>query len=267
MTLARDHGTGAAEPALDIDHLTVGYAGTRPVLADICLTIAPGETLGLVGESGAGKTTLSRAVLGLLSPSQGRVRVFGRDPLGANRAERKAMRRRVQMVFQDPYASLNPRMTVGTALEEPLVVHGLGRPARRRERVEELMRMVGLDPGLAGRRPAQLSGGQRQRVAIARALAVGPSLLLCDEPVSALDVSIQAQILNLLKRLQAELRLSMLFISHDLSVIRFIAHRVAVIRDGRIVEQGDKHAVLDRPAHPYTRELLASSLGARVRGD
>jgi ABC-type glutathione transport system ATPase component len=254
---------------LDISNLSLRYPGAGrdapPVVCDVSLQCHAGRTLGLVGESGSGKTTLARAIFGLVPPLSGELRLFGRSWLSMSEAERKDMRRRVQMVFQDPYASLNPMMTVGDAIAEPLIVHRLGDRAARDARVAELLGLVGLDPGFARRHPAQLSGGQRQRVAIARALAPSPALLVCDEPVSALDVSVQAQILNLLKRLQQQLSLSMLFISHDLAVIRFIADALAVIQDGRIVEQGSRAEMLAAPRHAYTRELFAAALARSTR--
>ncbi len=262
-------GRGAlvTAPALAVEGLTVGYGRAAPVLQSVTLTLPQGETLGLVGESGSGKTTLARAVVGLVAPTAGSIRVFGADIAALDRAGRALLRRRVQMVFQDPYTSLDPTMTVGEAVAEPLVVHGLGGRAERAAWVDELMRLVGLDASIAARFPAELSGGQRQRVAIARALAPAPALVICDEPVSALDVSVQAQILNLLKRLQRELGLSLLFVSHDLSVVRFLAQRIAVIEGGRIVEDGPRVAVLDRPQHPYTRALIeAARLRARPAG-
>lgn len=260
--------TPGEEAILSVRGVSAAYGasthGARPVLHDVTLTLARGQTLGLVGESGSGKTTLSRVVLGLITPLAGEVRVFGRDIATLDAPSRKAMRRQVQMVFQDPYSSLNPYMSVRDTIAEPLRVHTFGDRAQRTERVDELLAQVGLDRSLGRRYPAQLSGGQRQRVAIARALALKPALLICDEPVSALDVSVQAQILNLLKRLQHELALAMLFISHDLSVIRFTANRIAVIQKGRIVEIGTKDQIFKAPSHPYTRELLAASM-ARTR--
>lgn len=249
-------------PVLEVNDLTVGYMGARPVLHGVSMSLARGETLGIVGESGSGKTTLTRAVLGLIPPTTGSVRLFGSDLATLDRRGRAGLRRRLQMVFQDPFTSLDPTMTVAEAVAEPLVVHGLGRRADRAARVAELIRLVALDESVLARYPVQLSGGQRQRVAIARALAPAPDLVLCDEPVSALDVSVQAQILNLLKKLQRQLGLSLLFVSHDLSVVRFLAHRIAVIEGGRVVEQGERTDVLDRPQHPYTRSLIEA---ARLR--
>ena len=217
-----------------------------------------GKTLALVGESGCGKSTVSRLVLRLIEPDAGRVRFEGRD-LGALDANAlRAFRRDAQIIFQDPYASLNPRMTVSQILTEPLALHNLVPTARRRERVEELLRLVGLEPRFARRYPHEFSGGQRQRIAIARALAVEPKLVICDEPVSALDVSIRSQILNLLRDLQDRLGLAYIFVSHDLAVVKHIADRVAVMNLGTIVETADAQALFAAPRHPYSRALLSA---------
>jgi len=220
--------------------------------------VAPGETLGLVGESGCGKSTVSNAVVGLLAPTRGSVRVLGTEMAGADRATKRELRARVQMVFQDPATSLNPRMSIGAAVGEPLLVRGLARGAALRERVAALLEEVGLRPEHAGRYPHQFSGGQRQRIVIARALALRPALLVCDEPVSALDVSVRAQILNLLVELQAKLGMASLFVSHDLAVVRHVCDRVAVMYLGRLVELAARDALFARPRHPYTRALLAA---------
>lgn len=218
----------------------------------------PGETLALVGESGCGKSTVGRLVARLLDPTAGRITLGGVDVTALPERAFRPHRRHVQLIFQDPFASLNPRMTVGDTLAEPLMLHGVVPAPRRRERVGELLAMVGLRPQHAGRYPHEFSGGQRQRVAIARALAVEPKVVVCDEAVSALDVSIRAQILNLLKDLQSRLGLSYIFISHDLGVVKHIADRVAVMYLGRIVETGAADAVFADPRHPYTRGLLSA---------
>ncbi|MGW0030458.1 dipeptide ABC transporter ATP-binding protein [Streptomyces sp. NPDC003314] len=232
---------------------------TFTALDDVSLTLAAGETLGIVGESGSGKSTLAR-VLAHAHPSDGgRILLEGKDVTRPGRAELHAVRRRVQMVFQDPYASLNPRMTVGEIVAEPLRAFGLGTPAERPGRVAELLRLVGLDPAAADRHPRSFSGGQRQRVGIARALAPEPSVLICDEPVSALDVSVQAQIVGLLTDLQRDLGLALVFIAHDLAVVRQVSHRIAVMHEGRIVETGAADELCERPRAPYTRALLAAA--------
>jgi oligopeptide/dipeptide ABC transporter ATP-binding protein len=224
----------------------------------VSFTVEAGKTLALVGESGCGKSTVSRLVLRLIEPDAGIVRFEGRD-LGALDANAlRAFRRDAQIIFQDPYASLNPRMTVSQILTEPLALHDLVPAARRRERVEEILRLVGLEPRFARRYPHEFSGGQRQRIAIARALAVEPKLIICDEPVSALDVSIRSQILNLLRDLQDRLGLAYIFVSHDLAVVKHIADRVAVMNLGVIVETADAEALFASPRHPYSRALLSA---------
>jgi len=217
-----------------------------------------GETLALVGESGCGKSTTARLVLRLIEPSAGRLRFDGQDVTDVTGSAMRLLRRRMQIVFQDPYASLNPRMTVGDAIAEPMVVHGLGDAASRRAKVRELLSLVGLQPFHAERYPHEFSGGQRQRIGIARALSVEPDLVVCDEPVSALDVSIQAQVVNLMKDLQQRLGLSYLFIAHDLAVVKHMADRIAVMYLGAIMETGPKGALFATPRHPYTRALLAA---------
>ncbi|WP_129843712.1 ABC transporter ATP-binding protein [Streptomyces sp. RFCAC02] len=228
-------------------------------LDGVDLTLAAGETLGIVGESGSGKSTLARTLVRIHPATGGRVLLRGRDVTSVTGRQLKELRREVQMVFQDPYASLNPRLTVGAIVAEPLVAHGIGDRAERAERVAGLLTAVGLAPDAADRHPRDFSGGQRQRIGIARALAPEPSVLICDEPVSALDVSVQAQIVNLLTDLQGRLGLAMVFIAHDLAVVRRISHRIAVMRQGRIVETGPADEVCERPRHPYTRELLAAA--------
>jgi oligopeptide transport system ATP-binding protein len=232
--------------------------GTVRAVDSISFDLYRGETLALVGESGCGKSTTARLVLRLLDASAGAVRFEGTDITEMHGEPLRKLRRRMQIVFQDPFASLNPRMTVGSILREPLLVHGIGDEGSRRQRVEELLGLVGLSPYHASRYPHEFSGGQRQRIGIARALAVNPALVVGDEPVSALDVSIQAQVVNLMKDLQARLGLSYLFIAHDLAVVKHVADRVAVMYLGRIVEMAPKEALFARPMHPYTRTLLSA---------
>jgi oligopeptide transport system ATP-binding protein len=233
--------------------------GTVRAVDGVSFDLHRGETLGLVGESGCGKTTTGRCILMLERPTGGSIEFEGREVTALDESALRPVRRRMQVIFQDPYSSLNPRMTVGQILEEPLYVHGIAvsGPARS-ARVRQLLQQVGLLPQHASRYPHQLSGGQRQRVGIARALAMEPALIICDEPVSALDVSIQAQIINLLEDLQRELHLTYLFVAHDLSVVRHISDRVAVMYLGRIVELADRQTLYDAPVHPYTRALLSA---------
>jgi oligopeptide/dipeptide ABC transporter ATP-binding protein len=256
-------------PLLEVTGLARHYAVKRGlVLAKtvgvvravdgISFAVNRGETLALVGESGCGKSTTARLVLRLIDPTAGSVHFEGADITALTGEKLRKLRRRMQIVFQDPFASLNPRMTVGEILEEPLIVHGIGDREQRRARVAQLLNLVGLADFHAQRYPHEFSGGQRQRIGIARALAVEPALIVCDEPVSALDVSIQAQVINLLKDLQTRLGLSYLFIAHDLAVVKHTADRIAVMYLGQIVEIASKDALFSDPRHPYTRTLLAA---------
>ena len=258
-----------AENLLEVKDLKMYFPVTRGIViqrkvADVkavdgvSFTIKRGETLGLVGESGCGKSTTGRAILQLYRPTAGSVRFDGRELTTMKGEELRRQRRRMQMIFQDPYASLNPRMTVGSIIAEPLEIHKISSGKEKQERVQELLRLVGLNPYFAQRYPHEFSGGQRQRIGIARALAVNPDFIVCDEPISALDVSIQAQIVNLLQDLQQELKLTYLFIAHDLSMVRHISDRVAVMYLGKIVELTDYKSLYEEPKHPYTQALLSA---------
>ncbi|MEU5369008.1 ATP-binding cassette domain-containing protein [Streptomyces sp. NPDC005951] len=252
---------------LEVVEMSAGYSGPNApaVVEDVTLNVAVGEIVGLVGESGCGKTTLARVVTGLHRPDAGAVRVGGVDVHRIRGRALRAHRRQVQMVFQDPSLTLSPRQTIRQALDEPLRIHRLGDARFRSERVSELLDLVGLPPEVGDRRPRQLSGGQQQRVAIARALALEPRLLICDEPVTALDVSVQAKVLNLLCDLRDRLDFGCLFITHDLAVVSQLADRIAVMEHGRIVEQGRTEDITTRPRHAYTRSLLAAVPTLEIR--
>ncbi len=257
-----------SEPLLEVEDLRKHFPIRKGLLArtvghvravdGVSFTLAPGEVLGLVGESGCGKTTTGRALLRLIEPTSGRVRFRGREVTGLSRRELRPLRREMQIIFQDPYSSLNPRQTVGSMLREVLRVLGLARGAAAADRIAELLHTVGMSPAHASRYPHEFSGGQRQRLGIARALAVQPSLIVADEPISALDVSIQAQVINLLRDLQRQMGLAYVFITHNLSVVEHISDRVAVMYLGRIVEQATSAELYRAPRHPYTVALLSA---------
>jgi oligopeptide transport system ATP-binding protein len=257
------------EPLLTVTDLEVHFPIKRGLLFDrtighvkavdgVSFELHEGRTLGLVGESGSGKSTTAYAALQLLRPTSGSVRFLGRELTSLRGDELRRMRREMQIIFQDPYASLNPRMTVGKIVDEPLQTHRIGNRRSRRATVAKLLELVGFDPAYTNRYPHEFSGGQRQRIGIARALALNPKLIVCDEPVSALDVSIQAQILNLLKDLQRDFGLTYLFIAHDLAVVRGMSDTIAVMHEGKIVEQGPAERLYSRPESDYTRALLAA---------
>jgi oligopeptide transport system ATP-binding protein len=257
------------QPLLDVRNLVMHFPLTQGIIFQkkvgavqavdgVSLSVKKGETLGLVGESGCGKSTTGRAILQLYKPTAGEVIFNGQDLTKLNGGDMRKMRRHLQMIFQDPYASLNPRMTVGSIVSEPMQIHSLVPKNQRNQRVQELLQTVGLNPYFANRYPHEFSGGQRQRIGIARALAATPDFIVCDEPVSALDVSIQAQIVNLLEDLQNEFSLTYLFIAHDLSVVRHISDRVAVMYLGKIVELAGRNSLYDDPLHPYTKALLSA---------
>ena len=253
----------SGQPLLAVDHLQVEYPvrrrGRFRAVDDVTFTVSARETVGLVGESGSGKTSIANAVLGLAPVSTGTITFDAEDIVGASRDRRRRLSASLQVVFQNPYSSLNPARTIGATLAETLRPHGSPSKPEVKARVASILERVGLDPAAAARYPGQFSGGQRQRIAIARALIVAPRLVICDEPVSSLDLSVQAQVLNLLRSLQDELGLSYLFISHDLAVVRHLSTRVVVLYRGRVMEAGPAAIVYDHPAHPYTRVLLQAA--------
>lgn len=272
-TETRDSTTASENTAdrtiLDVQHLTKhfhvggGFLARRAALTiravdDVSFSIVRGETFGLVGESGCGKTTLGQTIIRLYTPTSGSINFNGADISTLNAAEMRKHRRGMQMIFQDPSASLDPRMTVGSIISEPLNIYGIGSKEERRELVRELLRVVGLNSYFINRYPHEFSGGQRQRIGIARSLALNPQLIICDEPVSALDVSIQAQVLNLLRQLQAEFNLTYLFIAHNLAVVAHISDRVGVMYLGKLVEIGESRRITEDPKHPYTQALISA---------
>jgi oligopeptide transport system ATP-binding protein len=269
MTAQNQTSSNGNEVLLDVDDLYMHFPLTQGILFQrkvgavqavdgLTFDVRKGETLGLVGESGCGKSTTGRAILQLYKPTGGAVNFQGKDLTKLDGGEMRKMRRHLQMIFQDPYASLNPRMTVGSIISEPMQIHNLVPKRQRNERVQELLQTVGLNPYFANRYPHEFSGGQRQRIGVARALAASPAFIVADEPVSALDVSIQAQIINLLEELQEQFGLTYLFIAHDLSVVRHISDRVAVMYLGKMVELADRNSIYDDPLHPYTKALLSA---------
>jgi oligopeptide transport system ATP-binding protein len=250
-----------SEPLLDVQNLVKVYGdpgsrGSVRAVDDVSFTVLPGETFGLVGESGCGKSTVARCILRLIPPTSGKVHFEGQDLLAAAPGALRSLRRHLQMVFQDPYSSLNPRMNVRSILLEPLEIHRQGTRPEREKRVRELLDLVGLNEAALRKYPHEFSGGQRQRIGIARALALSPHLVVADEPVSALDLSIRAQVVNLLADLQRQLGLAYLFIAHDLTLVRHVCHRVAVMRAGKIVELADTEQLFSQPRHPYTQALM-----------
>lgn len=264
-----DNGLKKSKPIIKIKNLKMYFPITQGIIFQrrvgdikavdgVSFDIMRGETLGLVGESGCGKSTTGRAILQLYRPTDGSVEFEGTELTTLKGGDMRRMRRHIQMIFQDPYASLNPRMTVGSIISEPLEVHGLLKGKARKERVRELLDIVGLNPYFINRYPHEFSGGQRQRIGVARALAVEPDFIVCDEPISALDVSIQAQVINLLEDLQEQMGLTYLFIAHDLAVVRHISDRIAVMYLGKIVELADRTELYRQPMHPYTQALLSA---------
>jgi len=270
QTLPVDNPQTASDILINVHNLKMYFPVTAGLLFqrkiadvkavdDISFFVKKGETLGLVGESGCGKSTTGRAILQLYKPTAGSVDFSGTELTRLGAGEMRRMRRKMQMIFQDPYASLNPRMSIGSIIGEPLQIHGLAKGSKaRKERIQDLMRVVGLNPYYANRYPHEFSGGQRQRIGIARALAVEPDFIVADEPVSALDVSIQAQIINLMEDLQSQFGLTYLFIAHDLSVVRHISSRVGVMYLGKMMEMADRNELYDNPLHPYTKALLSA---------
>ena len=267
MPFDSSSGLAQGKPLLEVRHLSKEFSRREGFMAkpsmvravnDVSFTVDEGETFGLVGESGSGKTTTGRCILRLIEPTSGEVLFRGENVLAYSHDEMRRARRQMQIVFQDPYSSLNPRMRVREIIEEPLVIHKTGNTESRMERVKELYRLVGLDEATIDRYPHEFSGGQRQRIGVARALALNPSLIIADEPVSALDVSIQAQVVNLLIELQQKLGLAYLFIAHDLRLVEHICRRTAVMYRGRIVEMGDTARLFTKPQHAYTQALLSA---------
>jgi oligopeptide transport system ATP-binding protein len=260
------------EPLLVVEHLRKDFSAnsgwTRAsrertyAVDDISFAVMPGQTLGLIGESGSGKTTTGRCILRLIQPTSGSIRFGGVEITRSSRRELHRLRRQMQIVFQSPYGSLDPRRTIGSSIAEPLLAHRVGSRASRRARVRQLLEYVGLNPAVEKYHPQEFSGGERQRIAIARALALEPALIVCDEPVSALDVSVQAQILNLLRDLQDEFGLTYVFISHDIGVVRTVSDEIVVMKDGKITEAGPVEEICAHPKHPYTQSLIAAAAAA-----